>query len=164
MKRQEFGLQLDEATDSNKDAHLICYIWFVDVEKIVENLLFCKSITEGTKTQDFFEILDIFMCENNLDWTKCIGVCTDGGHSISGCYGGLPALIRSKALDVLYTHCITNRETLESNHLSSSLNLVLERKQHAHSETRRDGFNLQKKISTMEKRMNKDGSKDCFLL
>jgi hypothetical protein len=39
MKGKEFGLQLDEATDSNKDAHLICYVRFLD-NIIVEDLLF----------------------------------------------------------------------------------------------------------------------------
>ncbi|XP_076358984.1 protein FAM200C-like [Tachypleus tridentatus] len=84
MKVKEFGLQLDEATDS-KDAHLICYTRFVNGNKIVEYLLFCKGITAGTKAQDLFEILDTFVCENNLDWSKCAGICTDGGRSMFGC-------------------------------------------------------------------------------
>ncbi|XP_068129400.1 zinc finger BED domain-containing protein 5-like [Hyperolius riggenbachi] len=92
MKGKEFGLQLDEATDSHKDAHLICYARFIDEDKIMEDLLFCKSITAGIKGQDLFNILDTFMSDNNLDWTKCVGVCTDGGRSMSGCYVGLQAL------------------------------------------------------------------------
>ncbi|XP_076325365.1 zinc finger MYM-type protein 6-like [Tachypleus tridentatus] len=79
----------------------------------------------GTKAQDLFEILDTFLCENNLDWTKCIGICTDGGCSMSGCYGGLQALIRRKALDALWTYCIIHRDVLASKHLSPPLNLVL---------------------------------------
>ena len=31
------------------------------------------------------------MCEDNLDWTKCVGVSTDVVRCISGCYGGLQA-------------------------------------------------------------------------
>ncbi|XP_076372853.1 zinc finger BED domain-containing protein 5-like [Tachypleus tridentatus] len=91
--------KLHEATDSNKDAHLIYNTRLVDDDKVVEDLLFCKSITAGTKGQDLFEILDTFICENNLHWTKCVG--TGGGHSISGCYGRLQALIRSKTFDAL---------------------------------------------------------------
>lgn len=41
----EFGLQLDEATDSNKDAHFISYVGFLD-DNI---LLFCKSIIVSLK-------------------------------------------------------------------------------------------------------------------
>ncbi|XP_067120060.1 zinc finger BED domain-containing protein 5-like [Centruroides vittatus] len=127
LKGSEFGLQLDEATDNNKDAHLICYVRFLDGNSIVEDLLFCKSITGSTKAQDLFEILNIFMVENNLEWTKCVGVCTDGGRSMSGSYGGLQALIRNKAPDSVWTHCIIHREALASKYMSPPLNIVLER-------------------------------------
>lgn len=48
----KLGLQLDEA----KDAHLICYVLFID-GNIVEDLLFCKNITAGEKAEDVLEIL-----------------------------------------------------------------------------------------------------------
>lgn len=44
MKGKEFCLQLDEAVDSDKDVHLICYVRFLDYI-IIENLLFFKSIS-----------------------------------------------------------------------------------------------------------------------
>jgi len=126
IKEKVFGLQLNEATDTNKDAHLICYVRFIDGDDIVENVLFCKNITASAKAQDLFEILDNFMSENILDWTKCVGVCIDGARSMSGCYGGLQALIRSKAPDAMWTHCIIHREALASKYLSPALNQVLE--------------------------------------
>ncbi|XP_046145958.1 SCAN domain-containing protein 3-like [Osmia bicornis bicornis] len=126
IKGVEFGLQLDEATDNNKDAHLICYVRFIDGNNITEDLLFCKSITAGAKAQDLFEIFDTFISENNLNWSKCVGVCTDGARSMSGCYGGLQALIRSKSPNALWTYCIIHREALASKHPSPALNQVLE--------------------------------------
>lgn len=126
MKGKEFGLQLDEATDNNNDAYLICYVRFMDSINIVEELLFCKSIINGAKAQDLFQILDSFIIQNNLDWAKCVGVCTDGARAMSGCYGGLQALIRRKAPDALWTHCIIHREALASKFLSPALNTVFE--------------------------------------
>ena len=41
-----FAIQLDEATDSSNDSHLICYIRFCQGAAIVEDLLFCKPIEE----------------------------------------------------------------------------------------------------------------------
>ncbi|XP_076359165.1 protein FAM200A-like [Tachypleus tridentatus] len=35
---KEFRLQPREMTESNKDAHLICYTWFMDGDKILEDL------------------------------------------------------------------------------------------------------------------------------
>lgn len=50
-KIKEFNLQLNEATDRNKDVHLICYVRFLD-DVIVEGLVYSKSITVGSKAQD----------------------------------------------------------------------------------------------------------------
>jgi hypothetical protein len=119
LKRKEFGLQLD-------DAHLICYVRFIDSNNIVENVLFCKRITASAKVQDLFEILDTFISENSLEWTKWVGVCTDGARSMSGCYGGLQTLIRNKAPETLWTHCVIHKEALTSKYLSPVLNHVLE--------------------------------------
>lgn len=115
-------MQLDEATDNNKDAHLICYVRFIDGNDMIEDLLFCKNITASAKAQDLFKILDNFMSKNILDWTKCVGVCTDGACSMSGRYRGLQALIRNKVSDTLWTHCIIHREALASKYLRPALN------------------------------------------
>jgi hypothetical protein len=84
LKEKEFDSQLDEATvNNNNDAHLICCVWFIDGNNIVENRLFCKSITASAKAQDLFDILDTFISENGLE---CASVCTGGASFMSGCY------------------------------------------------------------------------------
>lgn len=69
---------------------------------------------------------DTFVCENNTDWTKYVGVSSDGGSSMSGCYGRLQPLIRRKEPDALWTHRIIHRKGLVTQHLSPPRNLVLE--------------------------------------
>jgi hypothetical protein len=71
-------------------------------------------------------ILDTFISENSLEWAKCVGVCTNGARSMSGCYGGLQAFIRSKDPETLWTHCVIHREALASKYLSPTFNQVLE--------------------------------------
>ncbi|GFX40694.1 protein FAM200B [Trichonephila clavipes] len=44
LRDKLFSIQLDEATDSNKDAHFIVYVRFWDSISAVEELLFCKPI------------------------------------------------------------------------------------------------------------------------
>lgn len=44
-------MQLNEDTGSNMDAHLINYVRFVDGYTIVEDFLFCKSITKRATPQ-----------------------------------------------------------------------------------------------------------------
>ena len=42
IRAKRFALQMDEATDSNKDCLLIAYVRFIDGEDLREDLLFCK--------------------------------------------------------------------------------------------------------------------------
>ncbi|XP_060878351.1 protein FAM200A-like [Metopolophium dirhodum] len=121
----DFAIQLDEATDSHNDAHLICYVRFVVNDVFHEDLLFCKTIVGETKAADLFNILDSFIIENNIVWDRCFGVCTDGARSMAGCYNGLQALVKKKAPNAVWTHCIIHREALASKIISPSLNEVL---------------------------------------
>lgn len=125
LKDKEFAIQLDEATDSNKDAHLICYVRYVHEKQLTEDLLFCKEIEGGTTGKDLFDMLDSFMSDNNVNWEKCVGVCTDGGRSMSGNYQGLQSRIRSRAPNAVWTHCIIHREALAAGKLSEELNDTL---------------------------------------
>lgn len=126
LKNKNFAIQLDEATDSNKDAHLICYIRFMDKTNIIEALLFCKPIFGDTKAQTLFDITNDFMNCNNINWENCLDVCTDGARAMAGHYGGLQALIRKKAPEMIWTHCIIHRESLASQNMCPSLNTVLQ--------------------------------------
>ena len=49
--RDIFAIQLDEATDSHNDAHLICYIRFVDEKRLVRTYFFVKKFYWGPKLQ-----------------------------------------------------------------------------------------------------------------
>lgn len=62
IKGKEFGLQLNKATDSNKDAHLIFYARFMD-NITNDDALFCNSIIGSAKALYFFEILDRFIAK-----------------------------------------------------------------------------------------------------
>jgi hypothetical protein len=45
LKYKRFGIQLDEATDNNNDAHLTCYVRFIDGEdNIVEVCCFVRVL------------------------------------------------------------------------------------------------------------------------
>lgn len=78
LKGKEFAPPLDEATDSNKDANLICYVRFVNEGSYVEDILFCKQTEEATAGHDLFKILDNFITLHEIDWENYVGVFTDG--------------------------------------------------------------------------------------
>ena len=46
MRTSKFTIQVDEATDVAKDAHLIAYVRYVEETDIIEDISFCKSIPD----------------------------------------------------------------------------------------------------------------------
>jgi hypothetical protein len=112
--------------DSYKDVHIFPTHGLWVVTKLCKNFSFVKLSLHVQKNSGLVWDTDTFICEKNTDWTKCVGVSTDSGRSVSGCYGGLQAPIRRKEPDALWTHLIIHREGLVTKHLSPSGNLVLE--------------------------------------
>ena len=92
-----FSIQLDEATDSNKDAHFIAYVRFCDNMSLVEELLFCKPIKLEETALALLTILNDFMNEANIEWKNCVGLCTDGSPSMTGRFQGIQALVKQKS-------------------------------------------------------------------
>jgi len=127
MRGNEFSLQLDEATTSNKDAYSICYVRFIDNDdNIVEDLLFCEHILTNCRAHELFAILNDFFQENNLEWKCCVGLFPDGARAMSGCFGGLRTLVQGVTVNAKWTHCLIHPEALASQQLSGDLNGVLE--------------------------------------
>ncbi|GFV56178.1 SCAN domain-containing protein 3 [Trichonephila clavipes] len=119
-----FSIQLDEATDSNKDAHFIAYVRFWDDMYEVE-LLFCKPMKLKATAISLFDILNNFINEANIEWKNCDGICTDGTRTMSGRFKSIQALVKQKSPLCIWTHCKIPREALASKEMSPGLNIVL---------------------------------------
>ncbi|GBM31957.1 Zinc finger BED domain-containing protein 5 [Araneus ventricosus] len=66
-----------------------------------------------------------YFCENEMDWAKCCGVCTDGGKSMSGCYKDLRGRIKIVVPHVTWSHCCIHRQSLAAKPLPDSLKEIL---------------------------------------
>ncbi|GFV46578.1 zinc finger MYM-type protein 6 [Trichonephila clavipes] len=66
LRDKLFSIQLDEATDSNKDVHFIAYVRFWDGMSAVE-LLFCKPINLKATAIALFDILNNFINDANIE-------------------------------------------------------------------------------------------------
>ncbi|XP_047249242.1 zinc finger BED domain-containing protein 5 [Girardinichthys multiradiatus] len=125
VRDSRFALQMDEATDSNKDCLLITYVRFIDGDDMREELLFCKQVPDRATAEELFKIIDSYLKEVNLKWEDCVGICTDGAQAMAGKRGGLQALIKRVSPDVQWTDCMIHHEPLASKQLSSELNEVI---------------------------------------
>ncbi|GBN51792.1 hypothetical protein AVEN_70897-1 [Araneus ventricosus] len=89
-----FSLQMDETTDISDLSILLVIARYLNVNELEENLLLCYPLTKRCTGEDIFNTIQGYFCENEMDWAKCCGVCTDGGKSMSGCYKGLRGRIQ----------------------------------------------------------------------
>ncbi|GFT41415.1 protein FAM200A [Trichonephila clavipes] len=127
LRDKLFSIQLDEATDSNKDAHFIAYVRFRDGISAVEELFFCKPIKLKATAIALFDILNNFINEAKIEWENCVGMCADGARTMCGRFKctSIQALVKQKYPLCIWTHCMIYREALVSKEMSPGLNIVL---------------------------------------
>ncbi|XP_060846365.1 zinc finger BED domain-containing protein 5-like [Rhopalosiphum padi] len=117
-----FALQLDESTDISGQAQLLIFIRIVSKE----NVLCCKTLSETTKDEDIFEIVDNYLKFANLPWDKCIEICTDGAPAMTGSVKGFTSFAKKKNENIIFTHCFLHREALITKTLVGDLKEVLD--------------------------------------
>ncbi|VVC26491.1 Domain of unknown function DUF4371 [Cinara cedri] len=72
-----FSLQLDESTDITNKSILLCYVRYNYENTIFEDILFVISVIHTT-AEEIFTNINEFIILNEIEWTKCVGVSTDG--------------------------------------------------------------------------------------
>ncbi|XP_064416538.1 zinc finger BED domain-containing protein 5-like [Latimeria chalumnae] len=126
ISSQYFALQLDESTDMVGLAHLLVYVWYIYKGAIQEDILFCQSLPIRTTAEEIFQLLDSFINQHDIVWSKCIGSCTDGAKSMTGRHSGVVTRIRAVAPNAMWVHCSIHREALAAKSMPTNLKEVLD--------------------------------------
>nr|CAD7407886.1 unnamed protein product [Timema cristinae] len=88
LKLSKFAIQVDEATDSVKDAHLVTYVRYINNRSVQEDLLFCKPLPGIASAEGVFKILDDLLTASEMKGENC-------APAMSGERSGLQALVKS---------------------------------------------------------------------
>ncbi|XP_078503770.1 zinc finger BED domain-containing protein 5-like [Lissotriton helveticus] len=123
-KSLHYSLQVDETTDIANKSHLLCYVRYDFEGNIIEDLLFCRYLIHTT-AEEVFNCFDDFLTSNGIQWSKCIGISTDGTRAMSGRLTGLVARIREINPSVVWHHCCIHRESLATKKIPEELKKVL---------------------------------------
>lgn len=91
-----FALQTDESTDISGIVHVLGFVRFIDENKIVNQFLCCKQLTERTTGQNVFDSISSYLDKFNITWNECVGICTDGAPSMIGSIKGFTTLAKKK--------------------------------------------------------------------
>jgi len=124
-KSDYFSLQLDESTDITNKSVLLCYVRYEYDNVISEDILFVTTVVHTTAEEIFCKINE-FIIANEIEWTKCVGVSTDGARAMSGKFTGLIARIRNIIPSVTWHHCCIHREAIVSKKIPIHLKTVLD--------------------------------------
>jgi hypothetical protein len=71
--------------------------------------LFCKPVDGRAMSLEVFSVIIHFLGEIVKNWKNCIGLFTDGSHSMSGRNTGLQVMVTKKVLHITWTHCMLYR-------------------------------------------------------
>ncbi|XP_025202808.1 zinc finger BED domain-containing protein 5-like, partial [Melanaphis sacchari] len=103
---------LDESTDVASCSQLLVYIRYIFGDDLKEEYLFSESLSTTTRGEDIFRIVKNCVDEKRLQWSKLIGVCTDGAPAMLGIRSGFQTLMKEVAPFELFSHCIIHRYAL----------------------------------------------------
>jgi zinc finger BED domain-containing protein 5/7/8/9 len=126
IKYTKFALQMDESTDIAGLAVLLVFVRYVNMNSFEEDLLFCKPLLSNTTGVQIFGLLDDFLTENQIPWTNCIDVCTDGARAMTGATAGAIAKIKEKSNETTSSHCILHRHALAMKNIPPCLKNVVD--------------------------------------
>lgn len=127
VKQSDFyAIQADESTDVAQYSVLLVIVRFLKDFDFEEHLLLCHPLTGRTTGKDVFEAIDVYFVKKGIQWLKCVGLTTDGGKAMEGCYAGLRARVAEVAPRVKWTHCCIHRQSLASKPLPPDLRKVLD--------------------------------------
>ena len=86
-----------------------------------EKFLFYSPLKATTKPEDIMNIVNHFIEENGIEWTKLGSLCTDGAPAMMGKQSGFVALVKKKCPDVIVTNCVLHRHALATKTLPKEL-------------------------------------------
>ncbi|KAL0879427.1 hypothetical protein ABMA27_003178 [Loxostege sticticalis] len=100
LQNNYYAIQVDESTDISGLPNLLGFIRYVYKNKSKGNFFFCKTLESTTKGEDIFNTINDFIEKHGIDWTKCVGISTDGAKAMTGRISGLISRIKNLAPEV----------------------------------------------------------------
>lgn len=123
VKKSEFySLQVGKSMDVANPDNLLVYVRYLFEGTLQEDFLLRRPLATQTTGEEIFNLIDIFMRTNRIDWTLCVGICTDRAKAMTGKYTGLIAHTRKVCSSILWLHCSVHREALTAKDLLSVVN------------------------------------------
>ncbi|XP_060853299.1 zinc finger BED domain-containing protein 5-like [Rhopalosiphum padi] len=120
-----FAIQLDKSTDVAGLSILLVFVRYIFETSIEEDLLLCTPLDTNTTGGEIFKVIDSYMNKHQVDWVKCIDICSDGAAAMVGKIKGTITRIKNVAPKCHSSHCVLHRHALVSKKMPLELKQVL---------------------------------------
>uniref|UniRef100_A0A671RDF4 DUF4371 domain-containing protein n=1 Tax=Sinocyclocheilus anshuiensis TaxID=1608454 RepID=A0A671RDF4_9TELE len=126
MAENVFQQLICRSTDIAGMANFLAFVRYECDREIEENFLFCRPLHSNATAEAIFEILNDFIISNDINWTKCVGLHTDGARAMLGRHSGVVKRVRDVAPRLTRVHCCIHREALAAKRMPMDLKTVLD--------------------------------------
>ncbi|CAM4590347.1 unnamed protein product [Lepidochelys kempii] len=120
-----YALQADESTDIVNLANLLLFVRYELNNEVHDDILFCQSMPTHTTGEAIFKVIDDFIKNNHLDWSR-VGISMDGARAMIASKKGVVAHIQAVAPEAKSTHCYIHKEALATQNMQADLKQVLD--------------------------------------
>lgn len=125
IKFNYFAIQLDESTDVANAAVLLVYVRYIFTNIVQEDVLFAKPLKTYTTGEAIFDMINGYFEKNEINWSYCVSVCTDGAKSMTGKFSGFVARVKKINEKIEWTHCCIHRQALACKRIPAELSTTL---------------------------------------
>ena len=120
-----YAIQVAESTDIDNKALLLVHVRYIYQADVHEDMLCALSLPTNNTAAELFKSLNDYI-SGKLNWSFCVGMCTDGAAAMTGRLSGLTARVKEVAPECPATHCvITGKCWLAKKGHLKNLNSVL---------------------------------------
>ena len=119
-----YTIQVDKSTNVDNKATMLVFVLYIFQEAVHEDMLCALLLPTNTTAAELFKSLNDYI-SGKLNWSFCVGICTDGGAAMTRWLSGFTNRVKEVASECESTHCVIHREMLASRKMSPELNNVL---------------------------------------
>ncbi|XP_065279750.1 zinc finger BED domain-containing protein 5-like [Emys orbicularis] len=124
QKSRYYALQGDESTDFVNLSNLLFFVRYELNNEVHDDILLCQPMPTHITGEAIFKVIVDFIKNSDLDWSRCVGISTDGARAMIGLKKGVVACIQAVAPEAKSTHCCIHREALATQNMQADLKQV----------------------------------------
>ncbi|KAK8797508.1 hypothetical protein WA158_005854 [Blastocystis sp. Blastoise] len=107
-----FSLQLDESTDISHSSQLILFVRYMYNNKYKDSFLCILQLQYSKSGSSIFETVSNYFSDHDIQWNKCLSVCTDGASAMNGNYNSFKTCVLKIQPSCLFIHCYLHKEEI----------------------------------------------------